>query len=469
MKITDFAPVDPTMSETRTYEHFYKFLGEKPHRLGVVARLYSEFTPLYITEAIANVIYNDSGKLNKFQSVNSMKFEWEIQTNFIKRIPFAEIPVDDGTEGGPIRMAFTENYYQMNDIFVIDDSRQQCIVVSRPVHVSDGYWEVTVRLIDNDFNSVLDKKACQKGCTTHFISNAHPELSDQGYIKYQNSTEIHRNYITTFRNDVSYSSLYAAHEQMFTTVTDTSCGVEKALVLNKAEKDLLDNFMYARSTGLLLNRSDVDVNGKPTIQDEVGRDIYIGDGLIPQIERYCNKYVYNKLTVGVLNSALVSMSQRSDTPVDNTYVFICNEKLWNDVNVRLGEWLSRFDASNALLWSKSSNGYVDVGATYQSYAISGNKIVFRPDRTISREFGNEKGYGFMIDLTPDKGSATPAVNMFTLKNGEFISSEILGVGGKNGVTSGAAATQVAGSHFVIMGYAGIGVMNPYKSFILMEA
>lgn len=183
MRILNFSPVDPNMGATRTYEHFYKFLGAAPHRLGLVARMYSDQTLLFLTEALANVYYTgDDKKMNRFQNINNMMFEWELETNFIKRVPFAAVPVDDGAEGTEITMAFTENYYQKYDIFVIEDSRQQCQVVSRPVRKGDAYFEVQVRLIDNDFNSVLDANACHKGSLTHFISNAHPELSEEGWF-----------------------------------------------------------------------------------------------------------------------------------------------------------------------------------------------------------------------------------------------------------------------------------------------
>ena len=73
-------------------------------------------------------------------------------------------------------MAFKERYYEKYDIFRIDGSGQQCIVVARPIRKADNYWEVQVRLIDNDYSSVLDFTACQVGMTTRFQSNAMPEL-----------------------------------------------------------------------------------------------------------------------------------------------------------------------------------------------------------------------------------------------------------------------------------------------------
>lgn len=202
---------------------------------------------------------------------------------------------------------------------------------------------------------------------------------------------------------------------------------------------------------------------------DTNRPIYIGDGVIPQLNRYANKHVYNNLSLGVFETALGAMSERSDKPTGNTYTFVCNEKQWRDVNRLLATTLMNSRADGTYLWSKAKNGYVDVGATYQSYSFAGNTVIFRVDRSLTLEFGSNRGYGFLLDLTPDMTTNTPAVNMFTLKNSEFISNYIQGVGGINGNTSGQVASNVAGNHRVIMGYAGVGVMNPYKAFFLMEA
>ena len=43
-----------------------------------------------------------------------------------------------------------------------------------------NYWEVQVRLIDNDYKSVLDFSGCQPGMTTRFQSVAMPELHEEG-------------------------------------------------------------------------------------------------------------------------------------------------------------------------------------------------------------------------------------------------------------------------------------------------
>ena len=42
--------------------------------------------------------------------------------------------------------------------------------------------------------------------------------------------------------------------------------------------------------------------------------IYIGDGIIPQVERFASKYAYTKLTVDVFNTALSAMVEKATQP-----------------------------------------------------------------------------------------------------------------------------------------------------------
>ena len=48
MIVANFVTNRATMGDTRTYEDFYKFLGTKPNKLGVVQKLYHEVTETYL-------------------------------------------------------------------------------------------------------------------------------------------------------------------------------------------------------------------------------------------------------------------------------------------------------------------------------------------------------------------------------------------------------------------------------------
>ena len=180
MLVANFTSRIPTMGQTKTYEDWSKYLGSKPHRIGVVARMYTDNTLNFITDGLRNIFYKDE-KADQYQLSSSLLFEWIVETNNIKKVEFAEVPTAPlGENGTEITMAFRENYYQKYDIFRIDKTKQQCQVVSRPIRKREDYWEVQVRLIDNDYDTTLDTDGCQVGDTTTFQSVAMPELSEEG-------------------------------------------------------------------------------------------------------------------------------------------------------------------------------------------------------------------------------------------------------------------------------------------------
>lgn len=122
--IASFITVRPEMASTRIAKDWMQFLGTKAENLGVAAKLYERHTASYFTEGFGNVMYNDSKPGSKFQKLNSLLFEWEIETNLVKRVRFAEDVADlyKSAHGVEIPMKFEERYYEPYDTFMIDGS-----------------------------------------------------------------------------------------------------------------------------------------------------------------------------------------------------------------------------------------------------------------------------------------------------------------------------------------------------------
>lgn len=145
---------------------------------------------------------------------------------------------------------------------------------------------------------------------------------------------------------------------------------------------------------------------------------------------------------------------------------VVNEALYTQIQQELGDYLAKFHTDGTFLYSMQANGYVKVNPNgYDTYNYMGNSVTFTLDRALTEEFG-DKGYGIIVDLTSGSESGTPAISMFTVDNKQFIENTVSGVGGKK---SGEVASRVAGSTKVIMGIAGVAVINPYRSYILRQA
>ena len=97
--------------------------------------------------------------------------------------------------------------------------------------------------------------------------------------------------------------------------------------------------------------------------------------IIPQVERFASKYAFAKLTVNVFNTVLAALNEKATHPTDNKYVFICNERFWNLLQMTLGDYLAKFKTVGTYLFSKQANGYVQVGATFQTYEFGGKILV----------------------------------------------------------------------------------------------
>jgi len=475
MIIANYVNVKPEMAHSRTYEDFYKFLGTRPKMMGVMARMNTQNTATFLTEALMNIYYN-SKTVNKFQPINSLMIEWSIDVEFVKKVEFAAAPIGNGVAGSDITVYFKERYYEKYDTIKVDNSRQQLIVKATPLRKADNFWEYTVQLIDADYSSILDTSACQLGMFTRFLSNIMPEYHEEGFTKYQSNIEKHRQWITEHRNDISYSARYAQMEDQFIKVAQgegTGELKEKIFKLNKMEKDLLDGFQTVKNNALLWQKTTMDANGKSTVLTEDGRPLIGGDGLVPQIERFASKYKFAKLNVNVINTVMEQMNQKAATATGNHYTFIVNDRLWGQINTTLGDWLKLWGSTPTMLYSKATQGYmkadnpIKVGGTFVSYEISGNTVSFMVDRALSKEY-EKKAYGICLDMTPDMSTNQPAIAAFTLQGAEFVTNKYPGVGGVDGVTSGIVSSPVAGSKLIVAGYSGIAAFAPYRSFIIEE-
>ena len=440
-----------------------KFLGANPARLGIVSTLYDQYTATHLTEALMNTYTMEKGKKG-FQSINSFLIEWDLQTKKIKRVPLVAAPEGSGLNAGDVKFYFPENYYQKYDTFVVERTRQQFIVLNRPQRLRDNCWLVIAKILDNDYDSVVDPSTAA-GFQTRFVTNYVPELHSEGYTKYQSNCEKMRTYIATHRCDIDMSAMYKPMEDVFIQIGKGGDD-DPVYKMNTAEKDCLDSFMEARNNALLWGKSNMDASGKPKIYDEDGRPIVSADGVIAQIERFATKFVFSKLNVGYFEKALQAMVAKSEKPQGNSYMLICNTAFYNEWQRVMNAWIVAHKTDGSFLFSKGANGYVDLGATYESYTFGGNKISVKIDRCFDVEFPTRK-YAALIDLTADASTGKPAMAFFTFKGGDIIHNVIVGVGGKSGLASGEVSSPVAGSKLVNWGYGGVAVFNPYRSVIMI--
>lgn len=145
---------------------------------------------------------------------------------------------------------------------------------------------------------------------------------------------------------------------------------------------------------------------------------------IPQIERFATKFVFNKLSTRIWEQAMAEMADKADQAMGNTWTFVVNKRMWDQIQRVMGSWLRDYKTDGAMVWSKGSNSYVKLGATYNSYEFGGNVVTFILDRSLDLEY-SKKAYGFLLDMGTNDG--TPNLMFLTFKNGQLIHNTVEGV------------------------------------------
>ena len=464
MRIVDRNTVLENVSATKTVQNFGTLLGQKPHKMGQVVTMYPELAVSNLTESLRNVYTKKKGG-DAFTPIQEMVIEWDIKVNFIKKVRIVGALTADQT--GIFTLNLEEKYYDKNDTMVLEN-KQQLMVVAPPKKLADNNWEHKVMLVSSDPSAPAKGDFLAKGRITRYRSNYHPELSERGYIKYISNTETHRNYLSRHRASVDFSGDFALMEDTFIDLGKGKDG-EQYAKMNTKEKECMDSYLVSREQHMLFGQSNFDANGKCMMQDEKGRDVPIGDGVIAQIERYCDKFAYSVLTSDLFEDIMAAMTEKSDSPIGNSYVFVVNERLWFQIGKVMKADL-RFisPADGSYFWSKQSNSKVKVGAQFDTYTFQGNSISFTVDRSLSQEYP-DYGYGFCIDMSPDISTGRPNLATFTKQGAEMLSGTLNGMGGQSGRESGSIATSIHGSSYHLLGYSGVVVFNPYKSAIISEA
>lgn len=98
--------------------------------------------------------------------------------------------------------------------------------------------------------------------------------------------------------------------------------------------------------------------------------------LIPQVERFAGKYVFAKLSPKVMDTAIMAMIAKSEKMTGNKYVFICNSRMWNEIQTTLRNYLRDWKPTCTLMYSQAENDYINVdsikvGNTFSSYEFGG--------------------------------------------------------------------------------------------------
>jgi len=470
MQIVKYETIRSRFGETRTFDDFSKFIGSKPKILGKLANLYPQYSTASLIDKLGN-LYTEGKGMPRPGSMESQAVEWQINVNFIKKVYFAESCTDNGFGRKKFRVRFDQKYFDKNDIIKLQNN-QQLMILEEPVFLGEKLVEYVVKLTGDNSNQQVNIDFMKKGNYAMFLTCAFPEISERGYVKYQSNTEIHRNYMQTFRSSESYSQKYALAEKNMIEVKEKD--EHKYYHLDPVFKTAMDNFMEVRNRGLLFSESNHDANGKPLDYGSDGQPIATTDGIITQVERYAEKFAYSILTLKMFKDALVAISQRCLQPTGNNFTVICNTRYFNAVQDLFENTLRQISpADGGWYYSRTAEekgvagGKVTLGGNYNSYTAYGNSLTFVTDHSLNLQHP-DRGYGIILDTNIDAESGKANLSLYTFGGQEFTHNTVAGVGGMDGRTNGPVSTGLTASSHHIVGTGCPVVHNPYRAALFIE-
>ncbi len=457
------------MGNTLTIQHVGEYLGENKERLGTLATLWPEHVITAMTDTLANVFYGESKTRRGFNPVKKHIIEWEIEVNEIPKVYFSQAPTVVNGSNLEVFTVYTDRkYYDPNDVMGLENG-QMLRVISPVRRINNNVWANRVQLVADSLGTTVNTAFLAPTRSSIYRSNYQPELAQRGYVKFMSDTQTHRNYMSKHYHSISWSSEYAQQEDVF---LEHGKKDNQSVLLKLKKKELMvyENFMYTRESHLIFGQSNFDINGKCLHQDESGQDIPMGDGIQKQAERYASRTFYSVLDTDVLDNIVNAMIAKSGKSKGNTWAFITNQRFYGHFAKAIKDDMRIAQSTNNMLYSMKANKEIEIGGDFISYNVMGNTLMFAPSKAINIDSRYEnKGYAICINVTPDPQTGSPAIANYTIEGGELISGTLIGMGGKDGRTSGDVSTMVTGSQYGLVGYSTAVLSNPYNTHIIEES
>jgi hypothetical protein len=452
MKIIDYNLL-PNGADTKTMQDLGKIIGEKPDMSKAIVTMYPNLTLQKITEQLG-FIHKKNG--SGLKPLDSMSFEWLIKVNNIPKIKFAEDCVETGAGGAEFPVILEKKYYDPDETFELEDETQ--LIVKRvPEKLTANKWRYFVKIVSGNINRAANTAFMTRGRTTKYVSNYKPELSEKGYNKLLFNLEKHRNFISRHRVGDSFSGDWANRKKKVLE----HAGVY--FTMDEMDKSLLDLLYLSCENSMLLGQGNFDDQGKCLDQTDDGRDIPIGEGLIPQIKRFCGQQRYFNFNRNILIQAINDVVAKKSKKTGNQIVFMVNWLMYQQVQDLMDTILAPRAMDNYFYDIKGNK--IKVGAEYNAYTYAGNTITFMENAALTDRYP-DRGYGVAIDL--DTYDGEPNVQMMTVDNMSLFRGFQPGMGGMTGGASGEMSTTIHGGRIEYMAYRGIKVANPYTSHILEQ-
>lgn len=457
-----------------------KLFTVAPNMAAKTIRLYSQNSISMFTEGLGE-IYDIKAKSDNYTGINDKSYKWKIRGHQVPKIQCATrvtggaIASGDnlGANGQEFIIALQSSYYNPNDLIKLEDGTI-LFTKSEPRFVKEGTFEYTVVNNSNNPADVVSGQYLLQGKGTGSAGVAYPELSEKGYINAAMAAEEHVGYITKVRYDYSWSADAAATKYLIEdTVQQNGQTVKLNSITSLMFLNAMEQYHFKKEMEFIYGRTSMDARGRCFLQDAKGQDIVKGDGVLAQMAD-STKQTYTAMNLDLMEDVIADMALKMPKRTGNTILWTTGMQGYKEIQRILRAEHKSGWSQAADKYVRTVNGKVRLGAEYDGYEFMGNNIIFSCNNvfdhpanvspTDSEGRYLESSKHLVIDASTYDGVKN--IQMIAKNGRSFVTGDLRGVGGEDGMTSGDVATPLDGSSKIIIGTCGVVLHNPYSSYML---
>lgn len=360
------------------------------------------------------------------------------------------------------------DYFSKNDNLELEDQDTLLFVLSKN-KTADGNCAYRVRLSDNKPGAFCDPSLITAGREIGFGHTAFPELSTDAGEK------------STYGE---WNAEWIGIQRMKHTISGTA-NASKVWVEHNGVRlwdyqqniDMMKRWARAHEHALIFGKSTVDANDHVYVQDDEGRDIIQGNGLIAQGDASM-RFHYNKLTIRQIDNVIDEIVMMGGESGVKDLIMCAGMHFYGEVQRLFRDTLQM---NPTPLVEKTADG-LEIDTTFGYYNWNGirlhlcrNMAFSDPTRPQGRDSqGNSLASqrAFFIGAGSTK-TGDPNVELITLGNSEgdrrFVAREIVGMTGDGpAVGSGSdrmmvkmASNPVDGKQVHVLSETGVIMRDPF--------
>jgi len=355
---------------------------------------------------------------DRFRVVGNRKIMWRLKGPSVRKGVIIDAPGagnTPGINGSVFTLVINTDFFSPNDNLELVDRTTLLHVLSKEPSGADQ-TTYRVKLVHNQAGAYVDPTLITAGKEIGFGHTMFPELSEDASEK-TTFGEWHTNYLGiqrmkhTISGSARASKLWLEHNgQRF---WDYAQNIE-----------MMERISAAKEHQYLFGQATIDANDRVYVQDDLGRDLPMGDGIINQGDPSL-RFQYNTLTIKMLEKVMENLNLQV-TNSNMLEVAVCGGQVFNNQFQRLMR--DQMGQTPNVLFEKNADGSQGIRTNFSWYEFGGVRLhvmrhpymdsVYRP---IERDqFGNSNfsERAFFCSLGNTIGGGDPNVELVTLGNGE---------------------------------------------------